>query len=116
VTLTVVAISIKGCSPNSVIPPLRYLHKFITASHGTPTSIPVTATILYRAPPKLHGLDPHNLTILIPLFAVGSVVVGWNVLCRELEIDGFWGQSGLVGLMLGAIEKGVDVDWSGLVN
>jgi hypothetical protein len=116
VTLTVVAISVKGCSPNSVFPPLRYLHKLISASNATPTNMPVTATIMYRAAPKLHGLDPHNLTVLIPLFAVGSAVVGWNVLCRGLEIEGFWGPSGLVGLMLSAIEKGADVDWSGIVN
>jgi len=116
VTLTVVAISVRGCSSNSLFPPLRYLHKLITANNGSPTSMPVTATIMYHAPPKLHGLDPHNLTVLIPLFVVGSAVIGWNVLCRELEIEGFWGESGLVGLAFGAIEKGVDFDWPGLVN
>jgi len=64
----------------------------------------------------MTGFSPHNLTFLVPFLVVGSAVVGWNVLCKELgvEFTGIWGKAGLVGRVLGNVDDGFEVDWDGV--
>jgi len=92
---------------SSTIPSLRHVHRFLTR----PSTAPTSATIIYRAA-KPAGLSPHNLTFLVPFLVVGSAVVGWNVLTKELglEFGEMWGKHSLLGQLIHGVEEW-DVDW-----
>lgn len=112
-TLTLVTLSLRAASPTSAFPPLRQLHQLLTSSASR---TPSAATIIYRTAKPMTGFSPHNLTFLVPFLVVGSAVVGWNVLCKELgvEFTGIWGKAGLVGRVLGNVDDGFEVDWDGV--
>lgn len=107
-TLTLITISLHASSPVSPFPPLRYLHKLLT--YGARTTS--TATVTYRAAKPMTGLSPNNLSFLVPFLVVGSAVIGWNVLCKELGIEftGVFGKAGVVTRVFGG-EGGFEVDW-----
>jgi hypothetical protein len=106
-TISLVTLSLHASS-SSTFPPLRLLHRLITSSGPEQRS---AATVIYRAANPVTGLTPHHLTFLVPLIVVGSAVVGWNILCKELGIE-FGKVPILRELILGAEEW--DVDWEGV--
>ena len=112
-TLTLITLSLRASSPTSPFPPLRQLHHLLTSSASR---TPSAATVIYRTAKPMTGFSPHNLTFLVPFLVVGSAVVGWNVLCKELgvEFTGIWGKAGLVGRVLGNVDEGFEVDWDGV--
>jgi hypothetical protein len=107
-TLALITISLHASSPASTFLPLRHLHKLI-ASNARATS---SATVVYRAAKPITGISPNNLTFLVPFLVVGSAVIGWNVLCKELglEFTGVFGKAGLVAQVFGG-DGGFEFDW-----
>ena len=105
--LALITLSLKSSS----IPSLHNLHRFLTSS----SSAPAPATVIYRAA-RPAGLSPHNLTFLVPFLVVGSAIVGWNVLTKELGIEFEWiggGKDGFWMQLIHGVEEW-DVDWDGV--
>jgi len=111
--ITLVTLSLRSSSPTSAFPPLRLLHKFLTDSHS---STPSAATVVYRSAKPIGafaGISPHNVGgVLVPFLLVGSAIIGWNVLCKELDIEfEVFGEKGIVGRVVGVFEGSVEIDW-----
>ena len=116
--ITLVMLSLRSSSPNSAFPPLRLLHKLLT-SDAHSSSGPSAATVLYRSAKPIGsfaGVSPHNVGgVLVPFLLVGSAIIGWNVLCKELNLEfEMFGEKGIVGKFVAVLEGGIEVDWEAI--
>jgi hypothetical protein len=104
--LALITLSMKSSS----IPSFQHLHRMLSSSSNSPSP----ATVIYRSA-KPAGLSPHNLTFLVPFLVVGSAIVGWNVLTKELGVEFDWGtgKHGFWGQLIHGVQEW-DVDWDGV--